>query len=76
MCGGPSSAEKRAAAEARVAAEEAKQQAIQEKASQKREDISDALSSRTERKGTRGGVGRRSLFSASTGAGFTGRFSR
>lgn len=76
MCGGPSAAEKKAAAEQRLAAEQAKQQAIQEKAGQKREDISDALSARSQRKGTRGGVGRRSLFSSNTGAGFVGRFSR
>lgn len=77
MCGGgPSTAEKKAAAEQRLAAEQAKQEAIQEKAGQKREDISDALSARSQRKGTRGGVGRRSLFSSNTGSGFVGRFSR
>jgi len=79
MCGrsGPSAAEQQAAAQRRLEAEQAKQEAIQERAGQKREDIRDALSARSERKGTRGGVGRRSLFSSSnTGSGFIGRFSR
>jgi hypothetical protein len=45
---GPSAAENRAAAEAAMEAEEAKQQAIQEKATQKkREDIGEALDMRT-----------------------------
>ena len=76
MCLGPSAAEKRAAAEQRAAAEETKRQAIDERANQKREDIEGALSARVERKGKRGGAGRRSLFTSSGGAsGFTGRFS-
>ena len=50
MCFGPSKAEKRAAAEQRAEAEEAKQEAIQEKATQKREDISQALTQRTQRR--------------------------
>jgi hypothetical protein len=75
MCLGPSKAEKKAAAEQRVAAESVKQEEIQERAEAKREDISDALSMRTMRKGMRtGGVGRRSLYSGSTGSGFLGRF--
>lgn len=75
MCFGPSSAEKKAAAEQRVAAETAKQEEIQDRAESKREDISDALSARMQRKGMRsGGMGRRSLYSGSTGAGFLGRF--
>lgn len=73
---GPSAAELKAAEDQRKAAEIAKDQAIQEKATQKREDIDDALSARTKRKGSRGGVGRRSLFSSNTGSGFIGRFSR
>ena len=63
-----------AAAQERAAAEEVKQQAIQERAVAKREDITEALSARSERKGRRGGAGRRSLYSAATGAGFLGRF--
>ena len=75
MCGGPSSAEKQAAADQRVAADLAKREAVEETASQKREDISDALSARSQRKGKRGGTGRRSLFSSSAGAsGFMSRF--
>ena len=75
MCGGPSNAEKRAAAEQRAAAEEQKQKEIQRRAESKRNDISEALSSREQRKGMRGGgQGRRSLYSASTGSGFLGRF--
>lgn len=77
--GGPSKAEQEAAnrraAEQRAEAEIAKREEIERKAVQKREDISQALSSRTERRGMRGGAGRRSLFQAS-GAGFMGRFSR
>lgn len=75
MCFGPSKAEKKAAAEQRVEAEAVKQEQIQERAEAKREDISEALSRRTKRLGTRsGGRGRRSLYSASTGAGFLSRF--
>lgn len=74
MCFGPSSAEKAAAASQREAAEDAKQKEIRGRAEEKREDISDALSSRTVGKGKRGGVGRRSLFSTSS-SGFLGRFS-
>lgn len=76
MCFGPSAEQKRAAAEARVQADEAKRAAIDERANKKREDISDALSARTERAGRRGGVGRRSLFTAAgTGAaGYASRF--
>lgn len=73
MCFGPSSAEKAAAASQREAAEDAKQEEIRERAEEKRGDISDALSSRTVGKGKRGGVGRRSLFSAGS-SGFLGRF--
>lgn len=73
MCFGPSSAEKAAAAAQREAAEDAKQEAIEDRAESKREDISDALTSRTVGKGKRGGVGRRSLFSSGS-TGFLGRF--
>ncbi len=65
-----------AAAQQRAAAEEAKQQAIQERAVAKREDISEALSGKMQRKGMRGGgKGRSLLMSQSAGAGFLGRFS-
>ena len=75
MCGGPSAAEKEAAAEQRAAAEEVKREAIDERASQKRDDISEALSARTQRQGKRGGKGRRSLFTSSGGAaGYLQRF--
>ena len=67
-------AQAEAAATQRAAAEEAKQQAIQERAVAKREDITEALTARSERKGRRGGTGRRSLYSAATGQGFIGRF--
>ena len=74
MCG-PSKSEKRAAAEQRAEAELAKQEQVKDRAESKREDITDALSARAERKGTRGGgSGRRSLYSGSTGAGFLNRF--
>jgi hypothetical protein len=76
MCfggGGPSRAEKEAAAEQRIEAEQAKQEEIQKRGEQKREDISEALESRTRRSGMRGGAGRRSLFKAG-GGGFLGRF--
>ena len=77
MCFGPSSGEKRAAAEQRKEATLAKQEAAKERASDKRSDISDALSARSERKGMGGGSGRRSLYSSSSsssGSGFLGRF--
>lgn len=73
MCFGPSKAEKRAAAEQRELAAEAKREEIEKRAGEKREDIQDALSNRTVRAGKRGGKGRRSLFS-SGGGGFLGRF--
>lgn len=73
MCFGPSRSENRAAAEQRADAEQAKQEAIQEKAEQKREDISQALTQRTKSRYGRSGRGRRSLFRAG-GSGFLGRF--
>lgn len=84
MCFGPSKAERQAAAESqqqqaqaaeeqRIAAEEAQRQQAEERAQQKQEDISEAISARTARKGMRGGAGRRSLFTAG-GSGFLGRF--
>jgi hypothetical protein len=74
---GPSYAEKVAAAEQRAAAEAEKQKAIQERAGQKQEDISEAISSRTARAGRAGGTGRRSLMTSSAGgSGFMGRFDK
>ena len=75
MCfgGGPSRQEKKAAAEQQVEADVAKREEIEKRAEQKREDISQALEARTQRRGMRGGAGRRSLFRAG-GGGFLGRF--
>ena len=73
MCFGPSKSEKRAAAEQQVEADIAKREEIEKRAEQKREDISQALEARTQRRGMRGGAGRRSLFRAG-GGGFLGRF--
>lgn len=74
MCFGPSKEQQRAAAEQRVQADAVKQEAIQDRATQKVKDITESLASRTQRSGTRGGSGRRSLFSTSTTEGFLGRF--
>jgi len=81
MCGGGSrrsqadiDAEAKAAADARIAAEDAKRAEIDEKAEKKREDIGEAVESRAESKAMRGGKGRRSLFKAG-GGGFLDRFS-
>lgn len=77
MCFGPSAAEKQAAAESRAAAEEAKQQAIQERAQQKQESLGAAIDMRSLNAAKRGGTGRRSLFtSPAAGAGFVSRFDR
>jgi len=75
MCfgGGPSQAEKETAVEQRVEADVAEREEIEKRAKKKREDISAALEARTERRGMRGGRGRRSLFRAG-GSGFLGRF--
>jgi len=67
-------AEAKAAADARIAAEDKKREEIEAKAEQKREDIGEAIESRAESKGMRGGKGRRSLFRAG-GGGFLDRFS-
>ena len=81
MCGGGNKrsqadidAEAKAAADARIAAEDAKRTEIEAKAEKKREDIGEAVESRSESKGMRGGKGRRSLFKAG-GGGFLDRFS-
>jgi len=73
MCFGPSREEKEAAAERRVEADIAKREEVEKRASQKREDISEAIEGRTARAGMRGGAGRRSLFTAPS-TGFLGRF--
>lgn len=80
--GGPTQAENKAAAEQRVAAEAEVQEAVQERAKQKAEDVEQAISASTARtaRGGRGGSatsGRRSLFQSSAGgAGFLSRFDR
>ena len=84
MCFGPSSAEKAAAAESQKqqqeaaaasqrAADEAQRAEAEVRAEAKQEDISEALDSRTKRRGMSGGAGRRSLLSAGA-QGFLGRF--
>lgn len=73
MCFGPSKKEKQAAVEQQVEADIAKREEIEEKAEKKREDVSQAITAQTQRRGMRGGAGRRSLFRAG-GAGFLGRF--
>ena len=82
MCGGGGSRRSQAdidreaqeAADARIAAEDKKREEIETKAEKKREDIGEAIESRAESKGMRGGKGRRSLFKAG-GGGFLDRFS-
>lgn len=73
---GPSAAEQQAAQAQRAAADAQAEQVRQETATQKREDITQALSNKTINiaKGSRG-TGRRSLFrSSGQGSGFLGRF--
>jgi hypothetical protein len=85
MCGGPSKAEREAAAEAqrqqselaaaqRQAIDEAERAEAERRAAAKQEDIQEAVQASTVRRRTRGGSGRRSLFTAG-GGGFMGRFS-
>jgi hypothetical protein len=72
---GPSPKENKAAAEQQVEAEVAKEEAIQEKAVQKKQDIGAALDMRIANAAKRGGSGRRSLFtSPGGGAGYLSRF--
>jgi hypothetical protein len=72
---GPSVAENQAAAEQRVEADLAEEQAIQEKAKQKKQAIGEALDMRTASGAKRGGSGRRSLFTSPSGAaGYLSRF--
>ena len=61
------------AAEERVEADIVKREEVEERAKQKREDITEAITEKTRQRGTRGGRGRRSLFRAG-GSGFLGRF--
>jgi len=81
MCfgGGPSQAEKDAAAAQRASAEEAKRAQIEELAETKRTDIEGALTGKVAgERGFSGGTGRRSLFkttSATGAAGYASRFS-
>ncbi len=73
---GPSQAETQAAADQRIEADDIEREAVEDTSNQKREDIQSALESRIERKGKRGGSGRRSLLkSSSGGAGYLQRFS-
>lgn len=75
--GGPSPAQEQQAAADRVAADEAKQSEVSDRADAKREDISEALDESTIKSGRRGagkGAGRRSLFRSGSGSGFLGRF--
>lgn len=61
------------AAEERVEADIAKREEVEDRAKQKREDITEAITEKTQKRGMRGGRGRRSLFRAG-GGGFMGRF--
>ena len=75
--GGPDPAAEKQAAEDHAAADAAKAEEISDRAESKREDISEALESRTQQSGRRGagkGAGRRSLFRSGSGSGFLGRF--
>ena len=63
----------KAAAEERVEADIVKRDEVEKRAKEKREDISEAITERVEKRGMRGGRGRRSLFRAG-GGGFLGRF--
>jgi len=77
MCfGGPTAAEKAAAAEQRADAEEQKRSSIEETAEGKRTDIASALSGKDAAdRGFSGGGGRRSLFqSTGGGSGFSSRY--
>jgi hypothetical protein len=72
---GPSQAETQAAADQRIEADDIEREAVEDTSNKKRDDIQSALESRAQRKGQRGGTGRRSLFkSSSGGAGYLARF--
>ena len=78
--GGPSVEEKQVSVDASLEADAAKRAAAEDKASEKRDDISEALEARSAGEGRGGsgrGAGRRSLFrSGGSGEGFIGRFNR
>ncbi len=75
MCGPkPSPVVNESAAQDRVDADVALSDAAAERSETKRDDISEALSRRETKMGSRGGMGRRSLFSSAGGGGFLGRF--
>jgi len=78
--GGPSVEEKQVSVDASLEADAAKRAAAEDKASEKRDDISEALEARSAGEGRGGagrGKGRRSLFrSGGSGEGFIGRFNR
>ena len=57
----------------RIEAENEKREEVEKVSEKKREDIGEAIESRTEKRGARGGSGRRSLF-RSGGGGYLGRF--
>ena len=65
--------QEKAAVEKRKVADEVNREEAERRAEVKAEDISEAVSARSVRKGMSGGSGRRSLFSSSA-AGFLGRF--
>ncbi len=83
MCfggGGPSKEEKQTSVDQSLEADAAKREVTEEKAKEKREDISEAIEERATKQGRIGsgrGRGRRSLFrSGGAGSGFIGRFDR
>jgi Fe-S cluster assembly ATPase SufC len=65
--------QEKVAVEKQKVADEVNREEAERRAEVKAEDISEAVSQRTVRKGMSGGSGRRSLFSSSA-AGFLGRF--
>jgi len=65
----------RAAAAARIQAEDAKRKEIEKKANTKRDDITEAIDAKTSKGSGSGGKGRRSLYSsAGGGQGYLNRF--
>jgi len=72
---GPSPAEKQAAAQDRLEAEQASEEEARKRAKAKREDIADAITGQSVEAGRRGGRGRRSMFRSFGGSsGFLGRY--
>ena len=74
MCFGPSKAEIKLSKDQRLEAENRKREEIVRRAETKRDDIDEALSSRSLITGRQSGAGRRSLLTAPTGAGYITRF--